>query len=668
MTAGTVASVTQSGGTTTVSGTGTVTGLSDINGGTLTNSATVGAVDVAAGATFDNNGTAGAVTNAGALLLSGTAASLDNSGTTTVDGASTVAGSIANSGTFNATANLTFGDFTNGATGTVAVNAPVALQGGAFTNSGTLFLSGGASLTTPLFTNTGNFNLGSGITNLNGNLTTTGAVSLANGTSTDTLQISGNAILNGDITLEANLTGEVQGANPVDTIDTITVTGTVSGTAEVDIVNVGAGSVSGQDLTFLTYSAGDSGNLSFTLGEMVDANGNVMNTPDSAVLYRLNSIESASGGGQVDLQSFANPGIGGLASGLYLTHSLIGTVVNRPSSAYLTSPAGPGDNCTVATWARLTGGRADLNGDTANAVGTFTNSLTADYAGFLLGADNGCYNGHYNGWNLTYGAMFGYNEGGTVQPVFAFDSVTNQLDYTTVTSITTTDFEQTFGGVYLAATRGSWTADLQYRYEDTRFDVRNSPVAGFATGLGIDNQTYVSRGHTFSGSLAYTHQIGNNGWAVRPLAGFALSQFDVDDIRFSNGAGAADDGLLRIGSINQAIGYGQLLVAKQNILASGNAALTYFGTATVYNDFSGGTVSQYFAQLNNGVPVGNALESTSSNIGTFGEIGLGVSYAEILNSGSSLPPRQLDLSGRVDGRLGDSLSSWGLTAQVRLQF
>ncbi|MFN3145128.1 MAG: hypothetical protein ACE368_07585 [Paracoccaceae bacterium] len=57
-----------------MSGTGSILGLSDVDAGTLTNSATVGAVDVAAGATLNSSGTTGAVTNAGTVGVTAGAA------------------------------------------------------------------------------------------------------------------------------------------------------------------------------------------------------------------------------------------------------------------------------------------------------------------------------------------------------------------------------------------------------------------------------------------------------------------------------------------------------------------------------------------------------------------------------------------------------------------
>jgi fibronectin-binding autotransporter adhesin len=40
----------------------------------------------------------------------------------------------------------------------------------------------------------------------------------------------------------------------------------------------------------------------------------------------------------------------------------------------------------------------------------------------------------------------------------------------------------------------------------------------------------------------------------------------------------------------------------------------------------------------------------------------------LLGEGSRIPARQLDTSIRLDSRFSNKLDSWGITAQLRLQF
>ncbi|MNU43740.1 Extracellular serine protease precursor [compost metagenome] len=111
--AGTIASLTNTGGTFTNNDGGTITGNIVVSGGTLVNNFVVTDVDVAAAASFVNNSgaTAGDVTNAGSASNAGTIASLTNTGGTfinndtgTITGDATIVdGTLVNDGTIGGT-------------------------------------------------------------------------------------------------------------------------------------------------------------------------------------------------------------------------------------------------------------------------------------------------------------------------------------------------------------------------------------------------------------------------------------------------------------------------------------------------------------------------------------------------------------------------------------
>jgi len=111
--AGTLASLTNTGGTFTNNDGGTITRNTVVSGGTLVNNFVVTDVDVAAAASFVNNSgaTAGDVTNAGSTSNAGTIASLTNTGGTftnndtgTITGDATiVGGTLVNDGTIGGT-------------------------------------------------------------------------------------------------------------------------------------------------------------------------------------------------------------------------------------------------------------------------------------------------------------------------------------------------------------------------------------------------------------------------------------------------------------------------------------------------------------------------------------------------------------------------------------
>lgn len=144
----------------------------------------------------------------------------------------------------------------------------------------------------------------------------------------------------------------------------------------------------------------------------------------------------------------------------------------------------------------------------------------------------------------------------------------------------------------------------------------------------------------------------------------------MGDLRFSNDPNdPSDDGVLQIEDVKSRIGFVSLTLAKSQVLPDETSAISYFGTSTLYEDFASGTRSNYFPTLDgNGAPVGDPLSSTSSNLGAYGEISIGLNYTKLLNEGRAIPARQLDASVRLDSRFSDKIDSWGVTAQVRLQF
>ena len=630
-------------------------------------------LDNAAAATADLDGTVvGDVTNLGTLTLAGDITGTltnDTGGSATIDGPSTVTGAVSNLGSFLVSDSLTYGGMTNNAggpylgDGSEDIAAPMlqvlsggSLNGGTLTNNTGMAINDGGAVTGDLVNN--GVLVAQGATQAGGTLTNApGAViDLQDGTVGAQMTIAGDAVLDGQMFVDVDLSAANSG------FDGLVVGGDVSGALDLSFNNVG-GPVLGQisnGYDIISYG----GNSTLTATPVGLPQG-------GAILYSL-----ADTGGALQLQSGANPSIGGLASGLALTQSLIGSVVNRPSSPFVTGLAAAEDEpCGVGAWGRGTGGRADAEGSTTTSLGSFGSSLSATYAGLQAGFDYSCFGGYYNGWDLSFGGMLGGNFGSTEQPVYRFDPVNIQLT-NTVTSINTTDFTQVYGGVYLGAARDRLFADIQLRFDKTQFDLVNSPtaLAGPNDDLGVSDQSYDSTGTTLSGSLGYAFPIDRErGLTLVPSVGFSFSKVSTDNIYFENDPGDPnDDGVLEIDDIDSRIGFASLTLSRSQILPSGTEALNYFGTATLYKDFASGVTSRYYERIDTATGNGDRsvtpLESTSSNLGAYGEISFGVNYTKLLDTGRAIPARQLDASVRVDGRFSNQLDGWGITAQVRLQF
>ena len=518
---------------------------------------------------------------------------------------------------------------------------------GDVSNSGTLSFSGGNAIGGDLTSGAGS------------------AISLSDGATVgETLNIGGNLSM-GDgtvIALDADLaTG---------TADTIAVTGSATQTGGVvtfafdDSLTSGSYSDTG-DIDVLTYSG------------LSDLDYQVTGLRSSgAVVY---SVVNDAAAQAYQLQAGANPAIGALASGLTLTQSLINSVVNRPSSVHLTGVAyGSDDACHPGSWGRVTGGEADVTGTSTTGMGVFDSDLSANYRGVQLGFDRNCTDLNLAGWDLSYGATFGANFGNLSQPIYDFyydvDQQANVYDKSSINGFNKQSFEQLYGGVYIGASKNGVFGDLQLRFEQTALDLTNTNVSGNPdASLGVADQSYNSKGLTLSGSLGKSFMLDEEmGLALAPSIGFSFSNQKVDNILFDQGTeDASDDGVLVTEDIESRIGFASLALTRTQVLDSGTEVLRYFGTATAYNDFGDDTVSKFYqATDGQGNPdLGtDPLVSVSENFGAYYEIGLGMNYTKLLNSGSALPARQLDASVRADGRFGENMDSWGLTAQLRVSF
>ena len=330
------------------------------DGGTVAGTVTNGL-----GATLDLDGSvAGDVGNLGTVTLAGdVSGSFTNSGTLTVDGTSDVAGTLSNSGTLVIEGALSFGALESNssssaragaatiATAALQVSGSGVLSSGTLTNNTSLGLRDGATVTAAVV-NRGTI-LANGTVTGAGDLThESGAViSMVDNAGDDVFRIAGDAVLNGTFELDAVLDGDEIVS------DVIAVDGNVSGQATFNFSNT-------DELTGRLTSSVDI--LTYGSGALDGVTVNGLPNTGAAVYALVNDT----GSGTYQLQSGANPAVGGLATGLTLTQSLIGSVVNRPASPFVTGLAVPGDApCGFGTWSRATGGSATAEGTSTTALG-----------------------------------------------------------------------------------------------------------------------------------------------------------------------------------------------------------------------------------------------------------------------------------------------------------
>lgn len=593
---------------------------------------------------LDSTGTiTGTLTNTGDAEIAGSLGALTNNsgGNVDIDGAATITGLVDNSGdldvlsgflltatggvendgTIDLSANASIaGAVTNRATRTITMETGSSLTGG-LTNEGTLRVNGTASVDT---------------------LDSSGTISLSNGSTADELNVTGNATLNGEIRLDIDLREGSLGS------DLLVISGAASGNVILTFNQLGSGS--GPLTTPITV-------MSFGPGSTLTVQGQGLISL-GAFIYQLDTTVVP---GEVNVISFANPDAAAVAGTVTLTQSLIGSVINRPSSPFVTGLASESDRaCRPGVWARAIGGKAKVTGstetpDTAGNRRVFKSRVEATYGGIQIGGDFSCFDEPIAGWDVSLGGILGVNTGSTVQPLEATPTAGGGGPGIVV-STNFTDFGQTYAGVYVSAVKDRLLLDLQYRVEKTTYDLRNDGLGG--ARIGIIDQEFDSKGQTVSGSLSYIFPVNKEmGISFVPTAGFAITKYKTDAIEREDGGLNIDDGSIEVGFIGAAL-------SKTNILPSGNAALTYFATGTYYKDFADPLRSEVV-----GTAAVAGSDVFSSNLGQYGELSLGVNYTQLLEPGNAvLNAKQMNASVRLDGRFGDTLDSWGVTAQVRLQF
>ncbi|KIN75146.1 Outer membrane autotransporter barrel domain protein [Sulfitobacter noctilucae] len=606
---------------------------------------------------FVNNGTVDIF--GGADISGGTLGEIA-SGSRVITGNTLTANSFSSIDTaFTVQANVV-GDrtFTNNDTLTVRDGGQI--SAGQVINNGLLTLPGGGSIAADVVNNAqmnvvGTNQAGGTLTN-----TASGIIQLAsNGSTSDVLNVTGDANLNGVINLDMNLGRDIA------SVDRISVGGQLSGDLVLNFTDLSTEfSVLPESLSLLEFGTVDP-EFTFQLNGLPNG---------GALVYGVAVNSEASG---LQLQSGANPAVAGIASGLTLTQSLINTVVNRPSSPFVSGLAAEDDKpCGFGTWARGVGGQADASGDTNTSIGTFNSTISASYGGLQAGFDYSCFDNRFAGFDLSFGGILGMNQGSLSQPVFQFDSAAVSLNRSIQTSTNETDFTQTYGGLYLGGSRDRLFADVQFRFDQTAFDLTNrallpSAADGGPDDLGVADQEFDSTSSTISGSVGYAFPLGGDlGLVFVPAVGISHSRTSVDDLRFDGGTVdfTDDDGVLQIDDIVSTVGFISGTLSRSKVLPSGTAVINYFGTATYYQDFGGDTTSRFYELDANGKPFGEPLTTTSSNLGAYGEISLGVNYTKLIDPGRAAGARQFDASVRVDARFSDNLDGYGITAQMRFQF
>ncbi|HCY99640.1 MAG TPA: hypothetical protein DHV56_06590, partial [Rhodobacter sp.] len=671
-------------GTTTLEAVNSYSGATTVNAGTLEVTGTIASAVVTVKDTATLEVTAGTISGAATVedggtldVTSGTFTGLltvDEGGEATLTGTVDGAGGLHNEGSVSAEGTLSK-NVENAEDGEFTLTDDLAASGSDFDNIGsaTLDLAGYDYTGLDVFTNSSDATIGVTLTsggllsattinNTGGTIRMTDAEIAGAFTNSGTLEsfglstVTGSMVNTGTITMEDGSTGDV-----------LTITGAVSGTGayvlDFDLSNGdtdlfvasagGAGATGGVQLDFNPLNAGSAVLLDpngVVVFEGVDPGASISANylpTGGAILYGV-GID----GTNIEVTSTINPAVAGVAAGAAVTQSLIGTVVNRPTSPFVSGLALE-ESCSSGGYLRATTGQATVTGNSTNNSISKTSTVDTQFSGVQGGVDIGCYDGRFfDGWDGAIGVMLGYNNGSTSQGVYS-----DAIDNTILTGVSGSEFSQTYGGLYVAGSKDRISGDVQLRFDHTQFDLSETAFLPYLP-IGLDGLSYATDSTTFGTRMNYRFDVNEDkGINFVPTIGFNYTTTTGALLTLNGG-----NGTLEITPFNTVVGFIGGTLTKTKIGEDGQSATTTFLSGNYYKDFGGDRLAIFDnASL-------DPTDITLGSLGGFAEASIGVNFVKVLENGPS-GAKQLNANIRADARFGDNVSdSYSLTAQVRLSF
>lgn len=629
-----------SGGSVTFTGANTYTGTTTIGpgatlilgaGGSIDNASTLfnsGTLQVDAGAFL----TVGGVLNntTGAILNSGTITdALDNFGFVlnnavyNADVNNFSSGAIVNNGTWNGSLLLNEGTifnnnawnataFTNSSGGTVFTSGTLAATT-SITNAGIFNAQG--TIDTPLVVNTGTFNLMGPLAGTLGTFNNAGRVGMVNGQTTDVLNATTFNGQGGLVAIDVNptSTAATQRADLVNATN-------VSGTTGIEVHVVGQAGLITVPIPVVTAT-----NV---------APGTSINVANNQGLINY-SIEQS--GGTFNLVSTVNTSAASAApAGIDAILTALSTGFFQNASAFIAEPPDPGRNqWNGGPWIRVADGQNDVHvasfaQNPTGLLATAPVGVRARFSGFQTGVDLGVANIEGSGWNTHLGVTAG-------QVILR----TNDLLGLNVTSAV----QVPFFGIYGALTGHGFYADFQVR-EDL-YSMKISNPAASLSGRDLDG-----RALAVNASAGYRFDLPAS-WFVEPSGAFLYSRLHVDTLRVGLDSTGQSFGYLDFNPFKTILGRFGVRVGTSFLVDQFELALQPFVTASVWREFAGNSTTTFVT------PGASALLGVT-RIGTFGQIGLGVS-GQVTKTG---------LLGFVRGdyRFGDHIEGYAVVGGLRYQF
>lgn len=355
------------------------------------------------------------------------------------------------------------------------------------------------------------------------------------------------------------------------------------------------------------------------------------NNPSGLINYAIQQS-----GGTFSLISTVNTSAASAApTGIDSILTALSTGFFQNASAFIAEPPNPSPNqWNGGPWIRFANGQNDVSATTSaqNPTGTTfaPSKVRATFNGFQTGIDLGLANFEGTGWNTHLGVTAG-------QVILN----TNDLTGLNITS----GVEVPFIGIYGALTGHNFYADFQVREDFYSMKITNP--AAFLTGTNLDGKAVSA-----NFSAGYRFDLPNS-WFVEPSAAFLYSNLHVDSLRVGLDAAGTSFGNLVFNPFTDMLGRFGVRAGTTFVLDQFQLALQPFGTASIWREFADNTHTTFETP-------GASSQLEVTRIGTFGQVGLGVS-GQVLQTG---------LLGfvRSDYRFGDHIQGYAVVGGLRYQF
>lgn len=364
-----------------------------------------------------------------------------------------------------------------------------------------------------------------------------------------------------------------------------------------------------------------------------------------------------------NLVTVANPALSSVAGTITTIDSIIGTGINRLN---YTSLSNIDTKCIRGPWFQGLGGHLHSTFETSQIVPNLSilSEVSVTYHGLRSGYDLGCSSMH-NGWDLSGGVTFGLTQGSSRQNEFQLNNnpVTNTFSRGVLTSVTRSDFHQTYGGLYLEVADRGWFGNLQIVHERSRYSFTNSALDS-RNVLPLSGQRYKAHGNTVSGSISRRF-VFPNGLLLTPTVGFGVVRRSGGSLDLINSNGTVA-GRLDIQSHTNRFVFAGANLTREYITDDGMAGINHFVNLALQRDLGTRRKASLTQFAPDNVSSGTTVDLSTDHQKIFGVLSFGINHFRKLQT--KIGGGQMNLSVQGDLRISPNVRNFGITVQGGIRF